>query len=130
MPHDTGDRTSRLFTVLSHRYRRVVLYYLREHDEASLDRLCDLVTGWEEAGPGGGAAPVDDETVLLQLHHVHVPALADAGFVAYDREAREVSLFPLTGAAGEILDAALRADTTEFDVDAEAVFAEAEPNGE
>lgn len=116
--------TSRLFGALSQRYRRIVLYYLREHETATLDGLADLVTGWVEAGPGPDE-PVDHDGVLAELHHVHLPMLDEAQLIEYDADDGTVALRGYSAAAEEILDAAFDADTTEARLDVEGMLAAA-----
>lgn len=113
--------TSRLFTVLSHRYRRIVLYYLREHETASVDDLADLVTGSVESGAGPDAA-VDRDTVRLELHHVHLPSLDSSSLVSYDQRSGQVALADVTESAAEVIDAAREADTTDQGLDLQRVF--------
>lgn len=116
MRTDDGGDVSRLFEALARRDRRVVLYYLREHESASLDVLADLVTGWVEAGPGPDRA-VDHVEVRTALHHVHLPVLDTAGLVEYDPDGGRVVVADLSAGEEATLDAALRADTTEATVD-------------
>ncbi|WP_436931035.1 DUF7344 domain-containing protein [Halosimplex halobium] len=108
--------TSRLFGALADGDRRIVLYYLREHESASVGTLADLVTGWAEAGPGPDR-PVAREDVRVALHHVHLPALDAAGLVEYEPDEERVTLVPLSVDEGAAVDAALAADTTETGVD-------------
>jgi DNA-binding transcriptional ArsR family regulator len=105
-----SDDVSVLFRALAHPYRRVVLYYLDEHGEASLTTLVDCVTGWIQSGPGSSAAAVDHEAVRLQLHHVHLPTLAETGLVTYDREGDSVAFEGVSSTTAELLGDALRAD--------------------
>lgn len=75
------DRTLEL---LSRERRRRVLYYLMNNSgAASVDDIAE-----HAAGTGDDAA--DD--VAVGLHHTHLPRLADAGVIDYDRGAGWVSL--------------------------------------
>lgn len=116
------DRLSDLFWALSHPYRRVILYYLREHETATLDTLTECVTGWAESAPGAtaGARPADDERVRVQLHHAHLPMLADTGFLTYDADTGEVTRRDLLPPTESVLSAAATVDAGngELDVDA------------
>lgn len=108
----TPATLSALFEVLSHPYRRIVLYYLDEHGDASLPTLAECVTGWVESGPGAATAPagVDYETVRLELHHVHLPTVADAGFGTYDVAGRRLVVDDLPPVATSVLDVAVEVD--------------------
>lgn len=116
------ERTSRLFDALSHRDRRIVLYYLREHETATVDGLVDLVAGWVEAGPGPNE-PVDRTSVRAGLHHVHLPTLDSAGLVEYDADTGSVALVECPPGTDEIVDAAFEADTTGARLDVDGVLA-------
>lgn len=105
-PHTTDP-----FEALSHRYRRVALYYLREHESASVATLAELVTGWVESGPDP-PDPVDHDRVLADLHHRHLPVLAEAGLVDYDREERAVRLAEPSATAAHLIEIAFEADTS------------------
>lgn len=117
------DTLSDLFRMLSHPHRRVVLYYLREHETASLDALAACVTGWSEAGPGAGTSTpsVDAEHVRIELHHTHLPMLADAGFVTYDVAGERVTLGELPSVADPVLSTAVAAETGEEELDVDTL---------
>ena len=96
------DRTlseARLTSVVDPR-RRAVLTALQD-EETVVDRraLAERVAAIEnDAAP----ADVPDGTVddvLLSLHHVHLPKLDDAGYLAYDAGTSEVT--PRTGKSDE-----------------------------
>lgn len=92
MNHDRGhegDRapdsplsTGTTFSLLADRQRREVLAYLSETDDgtAEVDALVDHL-----AGEG-----LDRHEVVTALHHVHLPKMADAGVVEYDRRSGTV----------------------------------------
>lgn len=124
MPFDEGGETSRLFGMLAERDRRIVLYYLRKHESASLETLADLVAGWTEAGPGPDRSVAHDD-VRIGLHHVHLPTLDAAGLVDYDPDEGRVAFGGLSPIGETVLDAALAADTTEATVDLERLLAAA-----
>lgn len=74
-----------IFDLLSAARRRYLLYYLLEVDSevAELEAAVNAVYKQEVAG----MEPEDHvsrEEVRIELHHMHVPQLADAGVVDYD----------------------------------------------
>jgi DNA-binding transcriptional ArsR family regulator len=110
------DPLSEYLRALAHPYRRVVLYYLREHERATLDALGDCLAGWMGAGPETGSS-ADPETIRVALHHVHVPKLADAGLLTYDPETQRATLEPLSPTVDRFVSTALDADTGAESVD-------------
>jgi hypothetical protein len=110
------DPMSQCLGALANLYRRVVLYYLREHERASLDNLASCVAGWAASGVGARQT-TDPETVRMSLHHVHLPKLADAGLITYDADAQRATLEPLSPTADRVLSVALDADVGEESVD-------------
>lgn len=70
-----------MFEALSDRRRRRLLLTIRnecEVDDAKLDvdALCEAV-----------ASGVGAEQTRVQLHHVHLPKLADSGYIRWDSDA-------------------------------------------
>ena len=78
------ERIDRSYELLSHAYRRQVLYVLREDGTATAGELADaLLTA--------GVADARDRA-LAALVHTHLPKLDDHGIVAYDRDGAVVAL--------------------------------------
>ncbi len=105
-----------VFCALSDARRRHVLYYLLEHDDASLDELADVISGWLTVGRGMTTTPHRRNRIRTDLHHVHLPMLADFGFLEYDWESHHVELRDLSDEIQKLLDESLsveRARTTE-----------------
>ena len=83
--HATTDRLDVSLDALSHPYRRRILARLHDHnprEEASFST--DSVADDSE----------DADRVAIEIHHRHLPKLADAGFVDWDREAEVVRRGP------------------------------------
>jgi DNA-binding transcriptional ArsR family regulator len=110
---DTNPNTEELepsvvFATLSNGRRRRILRQLLEHDGAmSVAHLAECVTDGE---PGS-----DQEQVSAELHHVHVPKLADANFVTRDGDA--VALADEGEAVKPYLALAARHDSADADGD-------------
>lgn len=101
------DDTDDVFNVLSDARRRHVLYYLREHDAASLDELADVIAGWLTVDRVTITTPTRRDRIRINLHHVHLPMLDDIGFLAYDREAHCARLRDLSDEAEALIDRSL-----------------------
>lgn len=72
-----------MYRVLSNERRRDCLRYLRQASEtATVDELSDHLR----------EADGDPERVRVALHHVHLPQLADAGLLTWDRAGGTVAL--------------------------------------
>ena len=80
--------TDRVFEALANLYRRQLLLAMFEEnpqDDDDLDPLNLLKPG----------VPTDDlDTTQLNLEHVHLPKLADMGYIEWDRESGELSKGP------------------------------------
>lgn len=86
-----GNRTvtlDRLFEVLTEQRRRYVLYYFNEHETAvaTVDDLAAQLSTWEREWEDRTDQPPERhrENLRIDLHHVHLPDLADAGLIDYD----------------------------------------------
>ena len=74
-----------VFRLLAEKRRRHALYYLRKSDSGSVV-LTELTDGVLASTAGVPTEEVPDEeyvSLLHELHHVHLPKLAEAGVVDY-----------------------------------------------
>ncbi|WP_050032401.1 DUF7344 domain-containing protein [Halorubrum halophilum] len=97
------------FDLLTHPYRRYVLYYLRTHSGVvSVDTLTAMLTNELE---GSSATPGSDtaERIEIALHHMHLPKLADAGLITFAQDRRSIELGEIHG-YGQVIDQAARID--------------------
>lgn len=87
------DPAERLRAALAHRDRRAVLRALADRPDSV--HVTDLARDVVERSAAGGAVP-DREAVdvCLQLPHVHLPKLDDAGLVSFDAGAKVVRPSP------------------------------------
>lgn len=79
-----------VFTLLSNRRRRCVLYLLAQAEEpVELSELARLVGVYEH----GGETPAPDELkrIYSALYNTHVPKLANAGLVEYDDDGDSIT---------------------------------------
>lgn len=91
---ERADVVDAVFDAVADEDRRLALYYLRDRRSVGLDELATVVAGWRQARASatGQVTPEDRDRVLIALQHVHLPRLADAGFVRYDADAQQVTL--------------------------------------
>lgn len=102
---ETSNSEVRALTALdaiSNVRRHRILRCLRDGDgTAAVDDLVTTLTNdyrsprqnsTDRAGPDAetAEAPMNERTLRIRLHHVDLPALADAGLVEYDSERRRV----------------------------------------
>jgi len=76
-----------VFECLADRRRRAIVAALRDRGAASLRELADSITDPNDR----------TKQVELELHHRHLPKLADAGLAEYDPDDRRIE--PTDGAA-------------------------------
>lgn len=83
-----------LFEILAHERRRHALRRLRTREGAvALADLADEVARLERDAESGVEVPRENvERIRADLYHRHVPKMADAGVVDYDRESDVVRL--------------------------------------
>ncbi|OAQ53976.1 hypothetical protein HTG_00170 [Natrinema mahii] len=92
-----------VFDLLSNRRRRYALYYLNQRSDgvATVAALAKNVVAFERIAAGGAdrdsarspadAGPADgQDTVRVELRHVHLPKLEDAGVLEHDRRSETV----------------------------------------
>ncbi|WP_126663070.1 DUF7344 domain-containing protein [Haloterrigena salifodinae] len=91
-PTASPDLLDDAFLALRERDRRLVLYFLLEHETASLSELADVVTAWSHADDSRVIEPRCRNQWYLQLRQVHIPKLVDADIVTHDEETGRVSL--------------------------------------
>lgn len=84
--------TDSAFEVLAHRDRRVILSQLVQHgNHIDFDRLVELIG---DTGPDTPTGARDTERTRIDVHHVHLPKLANAGLIEYLADRGEVTYQP------------------------------------
>ena len=85
-----GDASSSLdreivFSILSNRRRRYVLYFLRSRDEpVELRELSERIAAWENDCDSEEVTSKERKRVYTALHQSHLPKMDRAGVVNYD----------------------------------------------
>ncbi|WP_142858768.1 DUF7344 domain-containing protein [Salinigranum halophilum] len=92
-PTPTELTQDTVFSVLSNERRRRVLRFLNEERAGSdIRELSTQLAAWENDVPPEAITYKQRKRVYTSLHQTHLPALADAGVVDYDRDRGTVSL--------------------------------------
>lgn len=82
-----------VYTCLAHHRRRRILALLDDRPSPVSDTELATRIGAAESNLACKDLPEDDaQSVLVELHHTHLPRLADAGFVTWDRDAGTVAI--------------------------------------
>ncbi|PSQ16369.1 hypothetical protein BRD00_11845 [Halobacteriales archaeon QS_8_69_26] len=86
---DTGSVDA--YGLLNHPLRHRVLLELPNHDDpVRLSVLADGVRSSEIGGETRHDDTADSDAVRIELHHIHLPKLAAAGWIEYDPETRTI----------------------------------------
>src|SRR6056297_1060870 len=82
-----------IFDVLKNRRRRYTLHYLKqENSPVELSELAEQVAAWENNTTVDGLSANERKSVYTSLYQTHLPKLADAGIVDYNRNRGVVEL--------------------------------------
>jgi len=96
----TSLASDEVFEILSSQRRRMVLYYLRTHDEAAtVNELAEQIAAWENEIDIEELTSQQRKRVYVSLYQTHLPKLAETNIVDYDVDEGSVRL---TEQAGEI----------------------------
>jgi DNA-binding transcriptional ArsR family regulator len=87
--NDRFDDVSGAFDLLKDARRRCVLYALESHGRTTVRELSRRIAAWRSSDD---PLPADPTTVEISLVHTHLPKLADAGVIQFDRERGSVEL--------------------------------------
>lgn len=74
---------------LSARYRRWTLYTLLNGEVGTLNELVSLIRSLNKTT---GGENVDETRITVQLQQIHLPKLADAGFIEFDSRSGDIVL--------------------------------------
>lgn len=109
MAEQTETGLNEMFDLLKHPFRRYVLYHLTQESETTdFDTLAASLVNWDADHPEK-SWNTSNGPIELQLHHRHLPKLADAGLITVDQERQSVALDGIQG-HGQFIDQAARID--------------------
>ncbi|WP_458208302.1 DUF7344 domain-containing protein [Haladaptatus sp. NG-SE-30] len=81
------------FEILTNARRRYALTYLRSQaDAVSIGELAEAVAAWEHDTTTDLVSSKERKSVYTSLYQTHLPKMADAGVVEYDRQRGIVEL--------------------------------------
>jgi hypothetical protein len=82
-----------VFEILSNRRRRMVLYYLRQHDgTATVNELAKEIAAMENDVDIEDLTSQQQKRVYVSLYQTHLPKLESTGMIDYDTDAGRVGL--------------------------------------
>ncbi|MFC7155361.1 hypothetical protein ACFQPA_07825 [Halomarina halobia] len=99
------------FDLVADAHRRVVLYHLIDGDGTATRReLVERIASWEEARDSDDSPEGIRRRVAINLAHVHLPKLSEAGIVEYDARGEDVALADGAADLAPLLELARPAD--------------------
>jgi DNA-binding transcriptional ArsR family regulator len=107
------EHVDAIFKVLSHRRRRTILRCL-DDDWQDVSTLAGEVGTAEGTACGRSAPTASRLHVQTSLEHQHLPKLAHAGLVRWDRESERVTLGPVAAELEPLLEFASRFETVQL----------------
>lgn len=93
----------RLYQALSSGQRRRLLYVLLVEESSAVEKLATVLAGWTATESEEIITAEDHERILIELDHVHLPVLEEAGLVRYDREKGTVDIAPIDDTVAELI---------------------------
>lgn len=97
------------YRALGAQRRRRSLAYVLTNEHCSVDELVDVLAGWETVG----TEMVPDncfDLLKVELYHVHLPILEEAGLIEYDEETGKISIEPLADPVKEFIHKSVEAE--------------------
>ena len=86
--------TETAITMIADFRRRKVLRHLMENGDGAIT-IDELVAGIEDdVSPPTGATGDVEERLLIELHHTHLPKLAEAGMIDFDERSETIRYRP------------------------------------
>jgi len=81
------------YHILSNARRRFILQHLEQTEEPiKLIELARQGAAWENDKPIDDLTEKEEKRMYVSLYQTHIPKLADAGLIHYDRDSQEIRL--------------------------------------
>lgn len=94
-----------VFDILSSPRRRYVLYYLRTKEgPVQLTDLAEEVAAWENDTEPPDITEQERKRVYVSLYQTHIPRLAQAGLINYDKDSGQITLAKKAASIDQYLD--------------------------
>lgn len=90
---ETGLSSDSVFELLSSKRRRMVLFYLRQHDgPATVNELARQIAAMENDVEVDDLTSQQQKRVYVSLYQTHLPKLESMGIIDYDQDEGQVRL--------------------------------------
>lgn len=106
---DTDSVPDEFYRTIAKQPRRRILAFLLEQGASTREELADVLCGWEST-TGRMVPPERHEDVRIDLHHVHLPQLVDAGLITYDYTEGHVALTDISDSMQALLSRTIEDD--------------------
>jgi DNA-binding transcriptional ArsR family regulator len=86
MPSTDTPRPDEIFGILQNRRRRLCLRYLESEPETTIGEVAEHIASVENDIPPAELRSKQRKRVYISLYQSHLPAMADAGAIEYERD--------------------------------------------
>ena len=98
------------YLALASTQRRRLLYVLLDEKESTVGELATVLAGWEATETGTMGKVDDRDRLVIELKHVHLPRLVDAGVVTHDPQRDTVRIESLDPLIEDLLSRSVESD--------------------
>ncbi|NKE38063.1 helix-turn-helix transcriptional regulator [Natronococcus sp. JC468] len=107
---NASNRFDEILGTFSNTQRRRIISYLRDEGPAPKSEISHQLVAWEYDSKPSEVPDKAVERVKINLYHIHLPELKDAGLIEYDRRSETVLVRDLPELAELCLDHCESAD--------------------
>lgn len=104
--------SDRFYAALASRARRRTLHHLLDQGECTVEELATVLAGWDAVGREEATTTYGRRDRELELVHVHLPMLADADLVEYERGDVAVEPADVEPPVRDLIERSLAAEST------------------